>query len=211
MPEFHDEFRGTKELVPARRWRPTRRWPSCRRTTRGCASTPISTATDENLDEIKQLTDVPVRPLSAMDHHNLAIIRGDRKNPTLQGPSCRNTTRLYEYVRRLWAPRERGRYGGIVEPMLQWTKVEERRQQTQVVPCRAGVLSAVVYANGDVSRVRDARAARQPAPAVASGTSGLAPEAKHSRARSAPRSATARTKSSCGRASSSSRRSSPSR
>ena len=57
---------------------------------------------------------------------------------------------LYEYIRRLWSPRETERYGAIVEPLLQWTKLQTIEKQTQVVPCRAGVLSAVVYANGDV-------------------------------------------------------------
>src|SRR5205814_851398 len=59
--------------------------------------------------------------------------------------------RLYEYIRRLWAPREEGRYGSVVEPMLQWAKMRTLEQKRQVVPCKAGVLSAVVYANGDVS------------------------------------------------------------
>ncbi|MGA8873906.1 MAG: SPASM domain-containing protein, partial [Candidatus Korobacteraceae bacterium] len=43
------------------------------------------------------------------------------------------------------------RYGSLVEPMLQWAKTKTAERQTQVIPCRAGVLSGVVYANGDVS------------------------------------------------------------
>jgi hypothetical protein len=35
--------------------------------------------------------------------------------------------------------------------MLQWAKVQTVQRQTQVIPCLAGTLSAVVYANGDVS------------------------------------------------------------
>jgi hypothetical protein len=35
--------------------------------------------------------------------------------------------------------------------MLQWAKIQTVTQQTQVVPCRAGKISAVVYSNGDVS------------------------------------------------------------
>jgi hypothetical protein len=85
-----------------------------------------------------------------MDHHNLAIIRGDRKNPSLLAPDLQKYRELYEYIRRLWLPRETGRYGAIVEPMLQWAKLETIAANTQVVPCRAGRLSAVVYANGDV-------------------------------------------------------------
>jgi hypothetical protein len=35
--------------------------------------------------------------------------------------------------------------------MLQWAKARTAAAQAQVVPCRAGILNAVVYANGDVS------------------------------------------------------------
>ena len=85
-----------------------------------------------------------------MDHPHLALIRGDRKNPALTGPGLDQYQALFAHIRRLWQPREEGRYGSIVEPMLQWAKVETVRQARQVVPCRAGRLSGVVYANGDV-------------------------------------------------------------
>jgi AdoMet-dependent heme synthase len=111
----------------------------------------ISTATHVNMEEIRKLTTYLYERCPAMDHHNLAIIRGDRKNPTLKGPVLREYEELYKYIRRLWAPREEGRYGSIVEPMLQWAKVETVRQERQVVPCKAGRLTGVVYANGDVS------------------------------------------------------------
>ena len=110
----------------------------------------ISTATQDNLDEIRNLTEFLYQRCPAMDHHNIALIRGDRKNPSLQGPDLEAYERLHGYVRRLWAPREEGRFGAIVEPMLQWAKVRAAREQRQIVPCRAGILSAVVYANGDV-------------------------------------------------------------
>lgn len=35
--------------------------------------------------------------------------------------------------------------------MLQWAKVKTATKLEQTVPCRAGVLNAVVYSNGDVS------------------------------------------------------------
>ena len=111
----------------------------------------ISTATAVNMDEIRRLTTFLFERCPKMDHHNLAMIRGDRKNPSLQGPGLEQYQKLYEYVRRLWSPREEGRYGSIVEPMLQWAKSRTAATQTQVVPCRAGVLNAVVYSNGDVS------------------------------------------------------------
>ncbi|MGO9272395.1 MAG: radical SAM/SPASM domain-containing protein [Terriglobia bacterium] len=110
-----------------------------------------STATHVNMNEIRRLTTYLFERCPKMDHHNLALIRGDRKNPSLQGPSLDQYRQLYEYIRRLWSPREQGRYGAVVEPMLQWAKSRTAATQTQVVPCRAGVLNAVVYSNGDVS------------------------------------------------------------
>jgi MoaA/NifB/PqqE/SkfB family radical SAM enzyme len=111
----------------------------------------ISTATEVNMDEIRRLTTYLFDRCPKMDHHNLALIRGDRKNPSLQGPNLQQYQRLYEYVRRLWISREERRYGSIIEPMLQWAKSRTAARQTQVVPCRAGILNAVVYSNGDVS------------------------------------------------------------
>ena len=148
--EFHDHFRASPgsferamrtydALVEVQRQDPRLRIHS------------ISTATDVNMDEIQRLTTYLFERCPRMDHHNLAIIRGDRKNRSLQGPNLRRYQDLYSYIRRLWASRESGRYGSIVEPMLQWAKVQTVHRQTQVVPCLAGRLSAVVYANGDVS------------------------------------------------------------
>ena len=150
MAEFHDEFRVTKNsfakametydaLVELKREDPRLQIHS------------ISTATAKNMDEIRRLTTFLYERCPQMSHHNLALIRGDRKNPSLQGPKLDEYEKLAEYVRRLWAPREKARYGSIVEPMLQWAKVKTAQEARQVVPCRAGILSAVVYSNGDVS------------------------------------------------------------
>jgi MoaA/NifB/PqqE/SkfB family radical SAM enzyme len=149
MPEFHDTFRGARNafqhametydaLVELQRRDPRVRIHS------------ISTATDVNMNEIRKLTTFLYERCPQMDHHNLAIIRGDRKNPSLVGPSLALYEDLYEYIRRLWAPREAGRRGSLMEPMLQWGKVETVKQDRQVIPCKAGRISGVVYANGDV-------------------------------------------------------------
>lgn len=149
MPEFHDHFRVAKNsfrkametyeaLVSVQERDPRLRIHA------------ISTVTNVNIGEIRQLTTYLHARCPKMDHHNLAIIRGDRKNPDLAAPLLDDYQDLYGYIRRLWASREEGRYGAIVEPMLQWAKVETLRQRRQVVPCNAGRISAVVYANGDV-------------------------------------------------------------
>lgn len=150
MADFHDAFRVAPgsfnramatydALVEVQRKDPRLRIHS------------ISTATDVNVAEIRKLTTYLFDRCPAMDHHNLAIIRGDRKNPALKTPDLAQYRDLYTYIRRLWAPREKGRYGAIVEPLVQWAKVETLARHTQVAQCRAGILSAVVSANGDVS------------------------------------------------------------
>lgn len=68
----------------------------------------------------------------------------------MQCPSLESYEKLFRYTRKLWTPREEGRFGGVVEPMLHWAKVRTARESRQVVPCTAGKLSAVIYANGDV-------------------------------------------------------------
>ena len=150
MAAFHDEFRVAKgafdramatydALAELQRKDPRLRIHS------------ISTATDVNVAEIRKLTEYLYERCPQMDHHNLALIRGDRKNPALKLPDMGEYSNLYDYMRRLWQPREEGRYGGVVDPMLQWAKLETVARGTQVVPCRAGILSAVIAANGDVS------------------------------------------------------------
>ncbi len=150
MPEFHNAFRGmtdaferamdTYDALAGMQKR------ECRLRIHA-----VSTVTHTNLAEVRELTKFLLDRCPAMDHHNLAMIRGDRKNPSLQGPALEEYRKLYEYARNLWASRETGRYGAIVEPMLQHAKALTARAERQVVPCRAGILNAVVYSNGDVS------------------------------------------------------------
>ena len=149
MPEFHDTFRVSKGSF-RKAMETYDALVKLQATDARLRIHSISTATDVNMEEIRKLTTYLYDRCPQMDHHNLAIIRGDRKNPTLKGPSLKQYEDLYEYVRKLWAPREKGRYGSIVEPMLQWAKVETVKQERQVIPCKAGRISGVVYANGDV-------------------------------------------------------------
>ena len=108
-------------------------------------------AMSENMDEIRELTQYLHDRCPSMEHHNLAVIRGDRKNPSLQGPALQNYRDLYRHVAEVWKDRDKGRLGGSVEPMLQWAKLKTIKSASQYVPCTAGILTGVVYANGDVS------------------------------------------------------------
>ena len=150
LAEFHDKFRGMKDAF-ARAMDTYRALVEMRRREPRLKLHAISTATETNLDEIRRLTEFLFHECPEIEHHNLALIRGDRKNPSLQGPTLAAYQDLYRFMRELWAPREAYRYGASVEPMLQWAKMRTAREQKQIVPCRAGLLSGVVYSNGDVS------------------------------------------------------------
>jgi MoaA/NifB/PqqE/SkfB family radical SAM enzyme len=150
MPSYHDRFRGnprsfakameTYDMLAEMQKREPR--------LRIHANT---VAMKENMDEIWQLTEYLHDRCPSMEHHNLAVIRGDRKNPSLSGPSLEQYKRLYGHVAAVWKDREATRFGAVVEPMLQWAKLKTIENATQFIPCTAGILTGVVYANGDVS------------------------------------------------------------
>lgn len=150
MPEYHDRFRGNPKsfakametydmLVELQKEDPRLRIHA------------NTVAMSENMEEAWRLTEYLHERCPVMEHHNLAIIRGDRKNPTLRGPALERYKELYAHVVEVWKDREKHRFGSVVEPMLQWAKVKTIESKSQYVPCKAGILSGVVYANGDVS------------------------------------------------------------
>lgn len=150
MPEYHNKFRGnpksfdnamaTYDMLALLQ----KEDPRLRIHANSCA-------TNQNIEEIHGLSGLLYERCPQMDHHNLAVIRGDRKDPSLLAPDVEQYQALEQYIRHLWHPRDEGRFGAIVEPMLQWAKIETLKQERQVVPCKAGVNAGVVYANGDVS------------------------------------------------------------
>jgi len=150
LGEFHDDFRGS----PGSFKKAMETYDALAELQRKDPRLRIhanSVATEVNMGEIKRLTTYLFDRCPQMDHQNLAIIRGDRKNPSLEGPKLAEYHQLYDYIRRLWKPREEGRYGATVEPMLQWAKTKTVEKQGQFIPCRAGTLAGVIYSNGDVS------------------------------------------------------------
>jgi len=149
-PAYHDEFRGNPKSF-AKAMETYDALAELQAEDPRARIHAISTATHENMHEIRGLTELLHERCPDMDHHNLAIIRGDRKNPSLMGPQLAAYRELYEFVRTLWHDREEGRFGSIVEPLLQWAKTRAAEAQRQVVPCKAGTLTGVVHANGDVA------------------------------------------------------------
>lgn len=150
LPAYHDEFRGnpksfekameTYAMLAELQKQDPRLRIHC-----------ISTATSQNIDQLKPLTEMLFERCPAMDHHNLAIIRGDRKDPALLTPDLDRYEDVYRHFVQVWQDREHERYGSLVEPLLQWAKMQTLRTESQFVPCTAGNMTGVVYANGDVS------------------------------------------------------------
>lgn len=150
MPGYHNRFRGnpksfekamqTYDMLAEMQKQEPRLLIHCN-----------TVAMSENMDEIWRLTEYLHERCPAMEHHNLAIIRGDRKNPSLKGPALEQYRQLYGHIAEVWRDREHRRFGAVVEPMLQWAKVKTIETCSQYVPCTAGKLTGVVYANGDVS------------------------------------------------------------
>ena len=150
MPEYHNRFRGNPKSFE----NAMATYDMLARLQGEDARLRIhssATASHENIDELRRLTKFLYDRCPAMEHHTLGMIRGDRKNPALAGPSLERYTELYSYMRSVWKDREQSRFGGIVEPMLQWAKLQTTVRDAQYVPCTAGNMTGVVYANGDVS------------------------------------------------------------
>ncbi len=150
MPEYHNRFRGNKESFD-RAMRTYERLAVLQKEDPRLRIHSIGTATHENLGELRELTKYLHDSCPAMDHHNIALIRGDRKNPGLAGPALHKYRELAAYAAAVWRDREEGRFGSIVEPLLQWAKLKTVETDSQYVSCTAGVMTGVVYANGDVS------------------------------------------------------------
>ena len=149
-PDYHDRFRGNSKSF-AKAMETYEMLAQLQRDEPRLRIHANTVAMNENMDEIRQLTEYLHDKCTAIEHHNLAIIRGDRKNPSLKGPALQQYKELYDHIATVWRDREEGRLGSIVEPMLQWAKVKTIQAEAQYVPCKAGILSGVVYANGDIS------------------------------------------------------------
>ncbi len=150
MPDYHNRFRGNPKSF-AKAMETHDMLAALQKEDARLKIHANTVAMSENMDEIWQLTEYLHERCGAMEHHNLAVIRGDRKNPSLQGPALNKYKELYQHIAEVWKDREKGRFGAVVDPMLHWAKMKTIESNSQYIPCKAGILSGVVYANGDVS------------------------------------------------------------
>ena len=111
----------------------------------------VSTITNDNIGDIRMLTNYLFENCAAIDHHGISILDSTFKDDSLHVPGIEECQRLVKYVETLWMSREEGRLGSVVGPMLQWVNLKTAECKTQFVPCTAGRLIGVIYPNGDVS------------------------------------------------------------
>lgn len=111
----------------------------------------VSTATRENLDEIERLSHYLYERCPQLESHAVNMLEGERRRSTMRAPELGRFLELTRRIQVLWADRERDLKQKLGEPVLRWAKAQALELRQQVVPCKAGVLSAVVHANGDVA------------------------------------------------------------
>jgi MoaA/NifB/PqqE/SkfB family radical SAM enzyme len=150
MPEYHNKLRGNPRSFE-RAMETYEALTEIQKSDSRLRIHAITTVSSANAEDARRLTAYLYERCEQMDHHNLVLIRGERKDESLVLPALDGFVETERYAKRLWADREEGRFGAIVDPMLTWAKVRTAREGRQVVPCKAGILSGVVNANGDVA------------------------------------------------------------
>lgn len=111
----------------------------------------VSTATRDNLEELERLSHYLYDRCPQLEQHKLQMLEGERRRAGLRAPDPDRFFQLERRVAQLWAARLGFSSQRLRNPLLSWAKARAFAAREQLVPCKAGVLSAVVYGNGDVA------------------------------------------------------------
>ena len=111
----------------------------------------VSTATRDNLEELERLSHYLYDRCPQLEQHKLRMLEGERRRAGLRAPDPDRFFQLERRIAQLWAARLGLNGQRLGNPLLSWAKARAFAQREQLVPCKAGVLSAVVYSNGDVA------------------------------------------------------------
>jgi len=111
----------------------------------------VSTVTRDNMAEIERLSHYLYDRCPQLERHALTPLCGERRRASLRAPEVAPFLSLEQRIDTLWADRVHNLTRRMAEPVLSWARAQALTWREQVVPCKAGVLSAVVHANGDVS------------------------------------------------------------
>ncbi len=156
LKETHESIRGVKgnwdsvfvtykSLVPLKK-----RYPNFKI----FVNTVIS---NKNYKEFRELVELVKKEMPLLDGHGFDWIRGDPKNKDFSLPDLREVREmipLLKNVRRYYSRKKRSltdRMELSIRNYITDLKYDIIRTNTQVVPCRAGDMFAVVYPGGDVA------------------------------------------------------------
>jgi radical SAM protein with 4Fe4S-binding SPASM domain len=111
----------------------------------------VSTVTRDNLDEIERLSRYLYDRCPQLEQHKLQMLHGERRRAGLRAPDPDQFFALERRVAQLWSTRLGYSSQRLRSPVMSWAKAHAYAAREQLVPCKAGVLAAVVYSNGDVA------------------------------------------------------------
>lgn len=107
-----------------------------------------------NIDNIKEIMDFVLKEMPSVDFHGFEILRGIPPDNSLSPPAPREYEALLPELERYWE--KFSFYRVPLSRFLKAMKVEARRMELEVmggglvVPCRAGSISGLIDAVGDV-------------------------------------------------------------
>jgi MoaA/NifB/PqqE/SkfB family radical SAM enzyme len=110
-----------------------------------------SIALSDNLEEIERLSSYLYERCPQLERHSVTRLRGEHRSLQLRSPELGRFLELDRKLKTMWADRERDPLRKLASPAWHWAQLQAAEEREQVVPCKAGVLSAVVHANGDVA------------------------------------------------------------
>jgi MoaA/NifB/PqqE/SkfB family radical SAM enzyme len=110
-----------------------------------------SIAMSDNLDEIERLSSYLYERCPQLERHSVTRLRAECSSLSLRPPELGRFLELDRKLKSNWADRERDSLRKLASPALHWAQLQAAEEREQIVPCKAGVLSAVVHANGDVA------------------------------------------------------------
>jgi radical SAM protein with 4Fe4S-binding SPASM domain len=111
----------------------------------------VSTATRDNLEELERLSHYLYGRCPQLEQHKLQMLEGERRRAGLRAPDPDRFFQLERRVAQLWAGRLGFSSQRLRNPLLSWARARAFAAREQLVPCKAGVLSAVVYSDGDIA------------------------------------------------------------
>ena len=162
MPEYHNRFRGNPKSFgnAMKTYEMLARLQDEDPRLRIHVNT---VAMSENIGEAWRLTEYMHDNYPRVEHHNLAVIRGDRKNPSLTGPALEQYKRLYDHIREVWKDREEGRFGSLRRTHAPVREGQDHRGRVAVCAVQGGRIVGSHLRQWRCLRLRESRAARQPA------------------------------------------------